>query len=559
MTLARRIALGAALGAFLVLVFAIATRSLLAASALALLLIGAGAALLLRALLREAQASREARRHLASIVESMGEGVVVADREGRFTLFNPAAERIIGFGAVETPASTWREAYGVFRADRATPFPEQDFPLVRGLRGESTDDVIQFIRNVRRPEGAYISVNGRPIRDEHGDIVGAVAVFRDITDARAAEEALRASEARFRMLVDCVSDYAIFRLDPEGRVASWNAGAERIKGYAAEEILGRHFSEFFPAEDREQGKPRRLLGSAAELGRVEDEGWRVRKDGTRFRASVVITAMRDESGALVGFSKVTRDLTEQRRMEEELRRRASNLEEANRELEAFSYSVSHDLRAPLRHVAGFVRLLEERAAASLDDKGRHYLRRITDAVRKMGDLIDDLLAFSRIGRVEMRPSSVDLEELARRVTDELQPETEGRRIRWELDPLPRVWGDASLLRLALFNLLANSVKYTRPRDEAVIGLRSVTGSEGEAVFCVEDNGVGFDMRYAGKLFGVFQRLHSEAEFEGTGIGLANVRRIVQRHGGRTWAEGEPGKGARFYFSLPPEEKGTSEP
>ena len=236
-------------------------------------------------------------------------------------------------------------------------------------------------------------------------------------------------------------------------------------------------------------------------------------------------------------------------LEQRVVARTAELEAANKELEAFSYSVSHDLRAPLRHIDGFVELLTKHAASSLDEKGRRHLTTISSAARKMGALIDDLLVFSRMGRSEMRKTSVDLSALAKDVVQELQGDAKDRQVDWKLGPLPTVQGDPSMLRLVLTNLFSNALKYSGPRQAARIEI-GAQPQNGEFVISVRDNGVGFDPTYAHKLFGVFQRLHGPAEFEGTGIGLANVHRIVSRHGGRTWAEGAVDQGATFYFSLP---------
>jgi len=236
-------------------------------------------------------------------------------------------------------------------------------------------------------------------------------------------------------------------------------------------------------------------------------------------------------------------------LEQRVHERTAELEAANKELEAFSYSVSHDLRTPLRHIEGFAGMLGKSAQATLSEKDRRYLNLIMDSTGLMSRLIDDLLDFSRTNRTEMRRIEVDLQELLEKIILELQPETEGRNIVWKKSPLPLVQGDPSLLRQVFSNLLVNALKYSRSRNPAEIetGCRI---EPKETVIFVRDNGVGFDMRYADKLFGVFQRLHRKEEFEGTGIGLANVRRIIARHGGRTWAEGKLDNGATFYFSLP---------
>ena len=237
-------------------------------------------------------------------------------------------------------------------------------------------------------------------------------------------------------------------------------------------------------------------------------------------------------------------------LEQRVRERTAQLEAANKELEAFSYSVSHDLRAPVRHIDGFVRLLDDSIGTSLDEKDRRLLNFIAKSAGQMGQLIDDLLDFSRMGRAEIRQSRVSLQGLMEEAIQQLQPELKGRNIVWRTSKLPEVRADPALLRQVFSNLISNAVKYTRLRNPAEIEIGGMNDSAAEITIYVRDNGAGFDMAYAGKLFGVFQRLHREDEFEGTGVGLANVRRIIARHGGRTWAEGKVDGGATFYFTLP---------
>jgi light-regulated signal transduction histidine kinase (bacteriophytochrome) len=248
--------------------------------------------------------------------------------------------------------------------------------------------------------------------------------------------------------------------------------------------------------------------------------------------------------AELSINELNRDL--EKRVDE----RTAQLKTANKELEAFAYSVSHDLRAPLRHIDGFLDLLRARAESTLDDKSLHYMDTISDAARRMGTLIEDLLGFSRMGRKEMAAENVTLGDLLQEVIHEFDAETRGRNIDWRIRELPVVIGDRAMLHIVLVNLISNALKFTQKRDKADIDIGSLPGAEKEAVIFVRDNGAGFDMQYADKLFGVFQRLHASDEFEGTGIGLANVRRIISRHGGRTWAEGKVDGGATFYFSLP---------
>ena len=381
-------------------------------------------------------------------------------------------------------------------------------------------------------------------------------IRREFGEGQKAETALRISEERFRLMVADVTTYAILTLDPNGLVTAWNSGAERIKGYRSEEIIGQHFSRFYPPEDIAAGKPEMELRTATAEGRIEDEGWRIRKDGSRFWANVVITAMRDAKGKLVGFSKVTRDLTERKQAAEEVRELNRNLEQrvteltaANRELDSFTYSLAHDLRAPLRHMHGFAELLSQSSHQNLQDEDKTFLSTILNSSREMGRLVDELLNFARLGRTELKRAPVDLRRVVEDVRQVLEPETKGRALTWSIGDLPVVSGDPTLLRQVFVNLLSNAVKYTGKTTVAKIEIGSNNGADQITVF-VRDNGAGFDMHYVAKLFEVFQRLHHHDDFEGIGVGLANVRRIIERHGGRVWAEGAPDRGATFYFSLP---------
>ncbi len=271
------------------------------------------------------------------------------------------------------------------------------------------------------------------------------------------------------------------------------------------------------------------------------------------------------SGLLIWFGLVrrraeadlrqSRDLleaeVEQRRaLNVELEKRSDELRGTNKELEAFAYSVSHDLRAPVRHIAGFTELLQKHAHPVLDDKGRHHISMILESANRMGNLVDDLLAFSRIGRAETQRTTIKLDQLVKDVIGEIAPDMQGRNINWRIGTLPICYGDPSLLRLVFSNLVSNAVKFTRTRPQGEIEIGSLNHTPDEAVVFVKDNGVGFDMKYKDKLFGVFQRLHSQEAFEGTGIGLATVQRIVHRHGGRVWAEASVDNGATFFVALP---------
>ena len=374
-----------------------------------------------------------------------------------------------------------------------------------------------------------------------------------------AGEALRQSEQRFRMLVESLTDYAVFLLDPQGRVISWNPGAERISGYPEKEVLGEHVSLFYRPEEVVRNRPDRLLWLAAQEGRTRDESWRVRRDGSCFWADVVITALQDEHGQLIGFAEVAQDTTEKKNAEEKVRQlntllekrvqeRTAELNAANQELEAFTYSVAHDLRAPLRGVGGLLSILQEDLGSRLSSEEVALVGRAIGCADQMRKLIDDLLSLSRLGRQTPRRGRVALDELARQVVAEFKIDTENRQVDWRIEALPQVECDAGLVKQVFVNLIGNALKYTRPRKIAVIRIGQVQ-DKGETVIFVRDNGVGFDMSQAGKLFQPFTRLHRAEDFPGTGVGLATVERIIRKHGGRIWAEAEEDKGATFCFTL----------
>jgi light-regulated signal transduction histidine kinase (bacteriophytochrome) len=304
-----------------------------------------------------------------------------------------------------------------------------------------------------------------------------------------------------------------------------------------------------------------ILSDLLRTGRWEGELKRTKADGTSVVVASRWSLRREEAGRPAAILETNNDISERKRREEEierlnheLARRSADLAGTNKELEAFAYSVSHDLRAPLRHMAGYTELLQKRVSSALDAKSQHYMAMILESAKRMGHLIDDLLAFSRIGRAETQKSLVSLEQLVKEALTEVRQDADGRNIVWKIGALPDSYGDRSMLRLALVNLLSNAIKFTRTRPQAEIEIGSTDGKEDETVVFIRDNGVGFDMKYVDKLFGVFQRLHQSGTFEGTGIGLATVQRIVHRHGGKVWAESLVDKGATFYFSVPKTEE-----
>ena len=352
--------------------------------------------------------------------------------------------------------------------------------------------------------------------------------------------------------------YAIIAADFDGNILAYNEGARLIYGYAPEEIIGaRNFEMFFPPEETTTKRLERISEHVMQHGRYSYEECMVRKGGEVFPAQILCTLTKDVQGKVIGFVVIIEDIGERKRAEAEisdlnksLQRKAAELEAANNELEAFSYSVSHDLRAPLRGIEGFSRMVARNYADVLDETGKDYLRRVCDATERMNNLIDDLLSLARITRKELRRRTVDMSGLVRAICDELQGAQPERRVRIVVEPGISIQGDPGLLRIMIENLLGNAWKFTSTRDEAKIEFGCASGSEGSEDVCfVKDNGVGFDSTYAEKIFKPFQRLHGMTEFPGTGIGLAIVNRIVHRHKGRVWAEGVDDKGAIFYFTL----------
>lgn len=376
-----------------------------------------------------------------------------------------------------------------------------------------------------------------------------------------AHEDLKTSESKYRGIYENAIE-GIFQTTPEGRFLDASPSLARSLGYESPQELVATISDaahqpFFRPRDRQ------IVLQALEQkgGLFGFETQFQKKHGEVIWVMISAKAVRDENGALIYFQGFVIDITQRKRAEEKIRKlnqeleqrvaeRTAQLEVSNKELEAFCYSVSHDLRAPVRHIEGFWELLRNRLPMELDEQGRHYFDAISVSAQRMASLIDDLLSFSRMGRDEISKIRIDMTELIREVIRELEPETGNRPVEWCIGDLPVVTADPSLLRMALVNLIANALKFTRPRQQARIEIGLLPGQASEDVIFVRDNGVGFDMAYADKLFNVFQRLHGVEEFEGTGIGLATVRRIIARHGGRTWAEGKPDQGASFYFSLP---------
>ncbi|HXR05125.1 MAG TPA: PAS domain S-box protein [Verrucomicrobiae bacterium] len=479
---------------------------------------------------------RESQAQLEFILNNSPAIILLKDVEGRYLFVNRRYLQITGFSLDQVVGKT---GFDLFQKEIAQAAREHDLKVLQ------SEAPLEFEETVRYPDGPHTHLAVKfSLRDTAGRIYALCGVSTDITERKQAEEE---RDRFFNLSRDlmCIIGF-------DHRFRTVNPAWERTLGFSREEMLGKPFIEFVHPDDRpatlaEAGK----LAAGGEV--IYFENRYLCKDGSyRWLAWSARAAVPQKL-----MYATARDITEQKRTNEQilqlnvkLQRHAEQLETANRELEAFSYSVSHDLRAPLRHIDGFVKILDKQSGPNLDERGRRYLGIVADSARQMGALIDDLLVFSRMGRSELRRSKVALDSLVHEAVEGLQMETNGRPITWKIGDLPEVEADPAMLRQVWINLVGNAVKYTRPRNPAEIEVGCADATNGEFVLFVRDNGVGFDMEYAHKLFGVFQRLHRAEEFEGTGIGLANVRRIIARHGGRTWAEGKPDGGATFFFSLP---------
>jgi PAS domain S-box-containing protein len=514
---------------------------------------------------------------LAAVVDSSDDAIISKDLNGTITSWNRGAEMVFGYSASEAIGKPMLMLIPPERVD------EESHILGCIRRGEGVD----HFETVRvRKDGRTIDISATisPIKDSSGAIVGASKIARDITGrkqtearlagqteelSRQAEELMRsqrALETQTLMLQSVLDSMAegLVAADETGKFILWNPAATRIVGLGAANVppgeWNKHYGVYLPDTitplPNEQNPLLRAIHgevSTAEIflrnPELEEGVWIEISGGP----------LKGEDGATRGGVVAFRDVTKRKTDEQEIRKLNEELEErvaqrtaqlaaANQELEAFTYSVSHDLRAPLRHIGGFSKILIEDFGAGMDPEARQHLERIADGVRRMGLLVDELLNLARVGRHALHLQLTELNSVIEEVVSLLQPETQGRAVSWKIAQLPSAECDPILIKQVFQNLIANALKFTRTRAQALIEI-SCRQRDGQMVIAVRDNGVGFNMKFSDKLFGVFQRLHRAEDFEGTGIGLATVHRIVHKHGGRVWAEAEVDKGATFYFTL----------
>jgi len=520
-----------------------------------------------------AQIAQEPAGKFRTIFESSSDALFLLTEDGFFDC-NPRALEIFGIPSRERITSLHPANISPpYQPDGRSSLELSLFHIAKAL--ELGADSFEWTH--RRLDGTDFDANVLLSAIDFGGRRVLQATVRDISPQKAAEAALHEKTEELDRFFNIALDLLCIA-DTDGHFRHLNSEWEATLGYKRQELEGRVFLELIHPDDVQStldaiatlSAQRPVIGFTNRY-RCKDGSYRWIEWRSAPSGNMIYAAARDitphmEAEARLREMNETLDQKVQERtrqleeseaellllnaeLEQRVRDRTALLEAANRELEAFSYSVSHDLRAPLRHIGGFVELLQRDATEQLDAKCRRWLGLVADASKEMAQLIDDLLVFSRMGRTEMMLTNCELQGMLKEIIDRLGSEAEDRAIEWVVPELPTVRGDPSMLRLALGNLVGNAFKYSRTRDPARIEI-SCSESDHEWIIATKDNGVGFDMRYADKLFGVFQRLHSAKDYEGTGIGLANVQRIILRHGGRVWAEGAVDEGATFYFSLP---------
>lgn len=621
--------------------------------------------------IEELQANNEELKKLAVILETTADAVGTITPQGKLISWNKSAERIYGYSSNEMLGKS---------PDSILALSDEDEGFKNILeRVKKGEQVTEFHTKRKRKDGKVIdvSITLTPVFNDQKQLLFISAISRDITVQKEAEEVLRQSEERFRLLIESVKDYAIFRLDAAGNIATWNAAAEYMTGYTDEEAIGKHISQFYTPEAIAKNEPSKDLDIAVKSGFHRSEGYKVKKNGELFYAEAVCSTLYDKNGNLTGFSKVMKDITgkkaaedimrdqheqietiignapsavvvinekgnvikwnakseeifgwkadevmskpmhqfimpdryvkshyggmhhflhtgegpvlnktieisavrknkeefpielgisavrsrgnyvfiafinditQRRNNEEKIKVAYEALDNSNKELEAFTYSVSHDLRAPVRAIHSYTQILTKKISENSDEDTKEVMGAIIRNTNKMAHLISDLLELSHLGQKEIVKEEINMNKVVESVMETLRADGNLNTTQFKTDHLPHAYADFSLMMQVYQNLISNAVKYSSQKADALVEIGAYI-EESKNVYFVKDNGAGFDMKYYSKLFGVFQRLHSAEEFEGTGIGLTIVKRIIDKHNGKVWATGEPNKGACFYFTL----------
>ena len=495
--------------------------------------------------------------------------IFMLNTEGIIVSWNEGARRIKGYTADEIIG----KHFSIFfiPEDIESKKPERELKIAKET-GRYEEEGWR-----KRKDGSrfWANVIITPVFNEKKEHIGFSKITRDLSERKRTEELLKQSEERYRLLVEQVEDYGIFLLDEKGHVSSWNEGAERITGYKANEILGKHFSIFYPPEDVASKKPDWELQVAEKEGKYEEEGWRIRKNGSRYWVGVVITAI-FSNGKLIGFAKVTRDLTERKKAESQLRESSERyrvlaeelnktniqLSGINKQLEQFASIASHDLKEPLRKVTVFTDLVLHDKENKLSDTSEQHLSKVIDASRRMTKMIEDILSFSSVSQTQIF-DTVSLQQVLDEAIGLLEELIKEKKALITSDQLPNAKVIPSQFRQLFQNLIANSIKFARPDVPPRINITHRYLNEHDGVvphkgfrhfleLNIEDNGIGFEQKESEKIFELFKRLHSRNEYAGTGIGLAVVKKIVENHEGIITAESGKDKGALFRILLPVE-------